>query len=926
MRETPSGTSEDYARLAYDHYIRYLADGVTMDLDEAIRISRGLLGQSLPGGPDFAWPANHLAICLATRFTSQGVLADLEDAIALHQQVLDCRPEGHPERAMSLNDLGDCYGNRFKSQGELADLKRAIDLLERAKQLGHPKQHLSLNNLADCLLERFKSEGTMADLETAMSLHREALALCPMGHPDRPTSLNNLAACCRLKFKSQGLLESLEEAITLHKEALGLHPTGHPSQSMSLNNLADCFAARFSSQDQLGDLEEAISLSQEAMNLYPDGHPGRSMSLINLAEWHALKYKSYKELVDLKEAIGHGQEALTLCSVGHHHRSLALNNHAQQLAVRFMLEGALADLEEAVSLWREASELYSHGTKPWCEVARCLITSLGERFNHSFSLTDIEEVTQLHQSLRVAQPNSYSPITPNNMPQLKLLGVVVDNIVQNTLETLPPRLFKTDTGVLCTRDLQLLAFQQSPDYHGLMESGDIHFISGDWQPRLNHIHATVSTYFQYATLSHKWGASEPLLRDIAGRGSVYDSLGNLPGKDGLLKLQNFCRIAAKQGYSWAWSDTCCIDQTNSVELQEAIGSMFSWYRRSTLTVVHLADIFATSPPSALSGSIWFKRGWTLQELLTPHTMLFYTKEWELYMNCISNHKKDANVLKELARAAGIPTECLTDFRPGIEDARSRLQWASPRRTTRPEDIAYSLFGVFDLHLPVLYGENKEKALGRLLQEIISQAGDTSVLDWVGEASSFHSCFPASITCYRSAPYVRPPMSDVAMERSISRLQRLVSPDDARKLHDKLASCVLPRFSNRRLALPCIIYCVQAVKLKRTHLDVRVYEIRATGLRPIEITSSDELMEGSQGSLPYILIQPWNRKLIDWSEDADATAAYKLLVQLEQSFRGIMLERLPHREYKRILSSRPIVTRIEDPASVINVEPTILDIV
>lgn len=921
MRETPSGTSENKARLAYDHYIQYLADGVMMDLDEAIRISRELLGRSPPGGPDFAWPANHLAICLATRFTSQGVLADLEDAIALHQQVLDFRPKGHPERAMSLNDLGDCLGNRFKSQGELPDLEKAIALHEQASQLGHPKQHLSLNNLADCLIERFRLQGKMDDLERAMSLHQKALALCPVGHADRPISLNNLAACCRLKFKSLGLLESLEEAITLHKEALGLHPTGHPGQSMSLNNLADCFAARFSSWNQEDDLEEAISLSQQAMDVYLVGHPGRSMSLINLAEWHALRYKSYGKLVDLERAISLGQEALALCSVGHQHRSLALNNHAKQLAVRFTLKGALADLEEAVSLWHEALELYSHGTKPWYEVAKCLITSLEERFNHSFSLTDIEEVTQLHQSLRVAQPNSYSPITPKNIPGLKLLGVVVDNIVYNTLETLPPRLFNTDTGILCTRDLQLLAFRQSPKYHDLMESGDIHITSGDWQPRLDHIHETISSYFQYVTLSHKWGASEPLLRDIAGHGSVYV----MSGKDGLPKLQNFCQTVAKQGYSWAWSDTCCIDQTNSVELQEAIGSMFSWYRRSALTIVHLADISSASPSSALSGSIWFKRGWTLQELLAPHTMLFYTKEWELYMNCISNHKEDANVLKELARAAGIPTECLTDFRPGIQDARSRLQWASSRRTTRPEDIAYSLFGVFDLHLPVLYGENKEKALGRLLQEIISQSGDTSVLDWVGEASSFHSCFPASITCYRSAPYVRPPMSDVAMERSISRLQRLVSPDDARKLHDKLASCVLPRFSNRRLALPCIIYRVQAVKLKRTHLDVRMYEIRALGLRPIEITSSDELMQGSH-NLPYILIRPWNRKLIDWSEDDDATAVYSLLVQLEQSFRGIMLVQLPHREYKRILSSRPIVTRIEDPASVINVEPTILDIV
>ncbi|KAI6038645.1 hypothetical protein EDC04DRAFT_2569526, partial [Pisolithus marmoratus] len=236
------------------------------------------------------------------------------------------------------------------------------------------------------------------------------------------------------------------------------------------------------------------------------------------------------------------------------------------------------------------------------------------------------------------------------------------------------------------------------------------------------IRTTVSKYFRFVTLSHRWGEGEPLLHDVEGR-SIYSMSAN----GGFGKLQAFCLRACEQDYLWAWSDTCCIDKDSSAELQEAVGSMFAWYRRSALTIVHLSDVPNTG---SLGGSEWFRRGWTLQELLSPRTVLFYTQDWSLYKNLTcSNHKTDVVVLEELERATGIQSRFLTNFSPGMDDARSRLQWASLRCTTRSEDIAYSLFGIFDLHLPVLYGESAEKALGRLLAEIISQSGDISVLDW-----------------------------------------------------------------------------------------------------------------------------------------------------------------------------------------------------
>ncbi|KIO09085.1 hypothetical protein M404DRAFT_44408, partial [Pisolithus tinctorius Marx 270] len=293
---------------------------------------------------------------------------------------------------------------------------------------------------------------------------------------------------------------------------------------------------------------------------------------------------------------------------------------------------------------------------------------------------------------------------------------------------MPTRLLHTHTGVLCTRHAQLTQFMSSQQYKRLVSL----CTTCDPNKRMELVHTAILKYFEYVTLSHRWGEDEPSLRDIEGH-RIYD----ISAKEGFKKLQAFCLVAFERDFLWAWSDTCCIDKDSSAELQEAIGSMFEWYRRSSLTIAYLSDVPDTG---SLGNSEWFRRGWTLQELLAPGTVLFYTQNWSLYKNLMSsNHKTDIAVLEELERATGVDSWFLTRFSPGMDDARSRLQWASLRRTTRPEDIAYSLFGIFNLHLPVLYGESAENALGRLLAEIISQSSDTSVLDWVGEASRFHSC-------------------------------------------------------------------------------------------------------------------------------------------------------------------------------------------
>jgi len=426
-----------------------------------------------------------------------------------------------------------------------------------------------------------------------------------------------------------------------------------------------------------------------------------------------------------------------------------------------------------------------------------------------------------------------------------------------------------------------------------------------------HIREVVFTYFRYVTLSHRWGKFEPLLRDIDGR-ICYD----LDPTDGISKLQSFCLACGQHGYLWAWSDTCCIDKESSAELQEAIGSMFSWYRLSALTMVHLADV---SDTGGLTGSVWFKRGWILQELLAPRTVLFLTRDWSLYRDSSSNHKENIAIFSELEQATGITSRHLTDFHPGVDDARSRLQWASMRCTTRPEDVAYSLLGVFSLHIPVLYGESAQNALGRLLAEVISKSGDTSILDWVGQSSVFHSCFPATLTPYQTLPDLTIPPSTRTTHK-----HPFIS---ARNMHQAFSDLPLAKFTNFRLTLPCIVHRIEHMALTQvdTSTATHVYQIQAMGLAPIDIALSERL-ENTAKRVQYILIRPWHPDLLRPVADTDDGSTHQWLIRLEQPFNTLLLTELPHKEYRRVASFCHIIARPTGSAGVLKGEVNTLTIV
>jgi hypothetical protein len=203
---------------------------------------------------------------------------------------------------------------------------------------------------------------------------------------------------------------------------------------------------------------------------------------------------------------------------------------------------------------------------------------------------------------------------------------------------------------------------------------------------------------------------------------------------------------------------------------------------------------------------------------------------------------------------------------------------SARVNTWQEDIANSLFGIFGVNLPVINGEKKLKALGRLLQEVVAQSGDISALDWVGQSSEFNSCLPADITSYKASPYTVPSLSEDDIQKSISSLRHVTTTDMVLKLYAVLENLNAPRFGNCRLHLPCIAFRITAVKRSRTQ-DQDIYEVKADGLHDLLITTEDMLIPFSSPRptmQTFLLVRPWNRDLLELPDFAKPFGLVELL--------------------------------------------------
>ncbi|KAG2158176.1 kinase-like domain-containing protein [Suillus bovinus] len=202
------------------------------------------------------------------------------------------------------------------------------------------------------------------------------------------------------------------------------------------------------------------------------------------------------------------------------------------------------------------------------------------------------------------------------------------------------------------------------------------------------------------------------------------------------------------------------------------------------------------------------------------------------------------VMKELEDAMGIDAQALISFHPGMSYARQKFQWASSCVTTLQEDIAYSLFGIFGVRPPAIYGEKKQNALGRLLQEIVARSGNITVLDWVGQPSESNSCLPAYITSYSTAPHTLPSLSEDQIQTTILAAKKSRGfLDLSPKLFVQLDYMSVAYFRNVSLHLPCIVFPVTEARRRPGHdQDTYAYELTPGGLRNLEITTKEPIVQ------------------------------------------------------------------------------------
>jgi len=239
----------------------------------------------------------------------------------------------------------------------------------------------------------------------------------------------------------------------------------------------------------------------------------------------------------------------------------------------------------------------------------------------------------------------------------------------------------------------------------------------------------VKNILKYAVLSHRWlDRGEPTFYDILKSFRPY----------GYDKLVKFCEKASEYGCRLAWSDTCCINKDSSTELEEAIRTMFKWYRDAHICIAFLAD---TTSVDDLHEDVWFTRGWTLQELLAPQRMKFYGRDWKPLTSDV-NDKENMELMPALSRATRIPLDDLRHFQPGTTNVHQKMMWASTRTTTRIEDVAYSLIGIFDVTMMIAYGEGK-RAFYRLMEAIVHKCDEWQIFAWAGPSSSDSAAFPDS---------------------------------------------------------------------------------------------------------------------------------------------------------------------------------------
>lgn len=236
----------------------------------------------------------------------------------------------------------------------------------------------------------------------------------------------------------------------------------------------------------------------------------------------------------------------------------------------------------------------------------------------------------------------------------------------------------------------------------------------------------------YAILSHTWSSDEFLYHEVP---DWPDSL-SIKAKPGFVKVARFCERANREGFSYSWVDSCCIDKSSSAQLSEAINSMYEWYKDAEVCMVYLEDVPGLTEPgmsvdseewlTAFENGRWFTRGWTLQELIAPKKRVYFARDWSVIDPGDFNQpgQKLVDIISGVTRISPLVLQDSTKLSSFC--VAERMSWASLRTTTRPEDRAYSLMGLFSVNMPILYGEGFSKAFSRLQDEIMKTSFDQTI--------------------------------------------------------------------------------------------------------------------------------------------------------------------------------------------------------
>lgn len=316
----------------------------------------------------------------------------------------------------------------------------------------------------------------------------------------------------------------------------------------------------------------------------------------------------------------------------------------------------------------------------------------------------------------------------------------------------------------------------------------------------------------YAILSHRWQDGEVSLQDMQN-----DTASK---KAGYWKIKTCCEQAVKDGLTHVWVDTCCIDKASSAELTEAINSMYRWYQNAKFCYAYLFDVTDKEilTESSFGRSSWWSRGWTLQELLAPSVVTFFNCRWESLGT--------KTLLREtISEITGIDLVMLAHGEPEQFSVAKRMSWASKRKTTRVEDTAYCLLGLFNVNMPMLYGEGK-RAFIRLQEEIMKHSDDHSIFAWSnirngpsttrvtrsGLLATSPSAFASSCNAIRSSNQLnRSPYSTTNMGLSI----QLPMIPWAMNTYLAALDCEVENVSNSRLGIflelfPAFEQCARVV--------------------------------------------------------------------------------------------------------------------